>query len=145
MKMGKIIAMMITVCFLAGSAHAQMKKLSVDDVIAQLSAPVSLEPAQVSALKPIMESFQAQHDQIVQDLKPGENVRDARQKLRQLADEENQKVSAILSEDQMLTLKSLSIWRRHQMGRNPRATPSLPPPFIPTLPAAGPNTQNPQK
>lgn len=93
---------------LALSARAQDDILSVDERFATMKADLKLTPAQADSVKPILAEFAAKRQQVRDDAKSqvliDENA--MRKQMDQIREEENQKLSGVLTADQMKQWKS---------------------------------------
>jgi hypothetical protein len=87
MKIKLICCSMITGLFLLSSAAFANMNMSVDDMVNKMTTNLNLTPAQVIAVRPVIQNFKDKMDQIVQ--------------------EKEQKLSGILSADQMNKMQSM--------------------------------------
>ncbi len=79
-------SMIIGLVMLSSAAFANMN-MSVDDRVSKMTTDLSLTPDQVSAVRPVIQDFKDKVDQLMQ--------------------EKDQKLSGILSADQMTKMQSM--------------------------------------
>ena len=98
----------IALCILTGlisfniSALAQEEEQNADDALAKMKIKLSLTQVQAAAVKPIIEEYTDKYQHITQS--SGQlfmNKRSMRRQIDQLRIEENEKLSQILTPDQM--------------------------------------------
>ena len=87
MKIKLICCSMITGLALLSSAAFANMNMSVDDMVNKMTTNLNLTPDQVIAVRPVIQDFKDKMDQIVQ--------------------EKEQKLSGILSADQMSKMQSM--------------------------------------
>lgn len=136
MKTVKILGVALVVfLFLGGYVYAQTqsntqtqptaseqpgtrKPPTVDDMVQKMKTDLNLTQAQADALKPIMEQHMAKRKELMETLKQQGADRDAiRSQMEQLSQEQDQKLSKILSQDQMNKLKTKRAERRLHGGK----------------------------
>ena len=87
----------------ATSAYAQEKTSSVDDILEKMKTALNLTSQQVDALKPVVKENMAERKQLRQNLRQ-QGITDKatiKEQMDQLKAIENQRLSQILSADQM--------------------------------------------
>ena len=85
------------------SAYAQEKSSSADDLLEKMKTELNLTPQQVAALKPVVKENMAERKQLRQSLRQ-QGITDKatiKDQMDQLKAIENQRLSQILSADQM--------------------------------------------
>ena len=100
--MVKVILGLILVAFLLTPAYAQKQK-STDDIIQKMTTDLQLTPEQASAIKPIIEDSMAKSQGLMEQMK----------KLRQ---EEEQKMSQILTPEQMIKMQNMRKQHHKEKG-----------------------------
>ncbi len=112
----KIIAgVLVTLFFLPVYVYAQEGEQSVDAIMAKMKTELNLTKAQVDAVKPIIEENIAKRQAVIQTIKE-QNITDknmVRDRLEELKEEENQKLSQVLNKDQMKHWSDLQNQRHH--------------------------------
>ena len=106
---GKTVAgILVALFFLVGSAYAQEQK-SADEIVQKMTTDLSLTPDQASAIKPIIEDNMAKRQELFNSTTDRGAIKGQMDQLRQ---DENQKLSQILSADQMTKLNTMK--EQHQ-------------------------------
>jgi len=98
-----ILHVLVILFFLVISAYAQ-EITSVNDVVAKMKKEFNLTPQQVNAVKPVIEESAAKREELRQSVQEQSMIIDRatiQNKIGQLNQDENQKLSQILTQDQM--------------------------------------------
>ena len=109
------IAVVALVLFLgaAGCVYAAWQPPSADEMAAKMKIQLGLSDDQVQAVKPVLADFQSKRQALRQNAKDGDSPDPAvMQQMKALRDEENQKLSQILTPDQMAQLQKMQSQRR---------------------------------
>jgi len=108
--MRRVILSTALVLFLAAPVYAQEQR-SADDIVQKMTTELNLTPEQASAIKPIIEDNMAKRQALMNSSTDKSAIKD---QMTQLKQDENQKLSQVLSADQMATLNSLKEQNRGQ-------------------------------
>ena len=107
---GKTVAgILVVLFFLAGSVYAQEQK-SADEIVQKMTTDLSLTPEQATAIKPIIEDNMAKRQALLSGTTDRSAVKGQMDQLRQ---DEDQKLSQVLNQDQMTKLNTMKE-QRHQ-------------------------------
>jgi len=109
MKIKRIFYLSIISFFLMAPAYTQDKS-NADKVVAKMEKVLKLTQQQVDSLRPIVTEYTAKRQQLIQNFKDKGTIDKSRLhlKLKQLKEEENQKLS------QVLTHAQIKQWTDHQ-------------------------------
>ena len=108
---GKTIVGILAVSFLlVGSVYAQEQQKSADEIVQKMTTDLSLTPEQASAIKPIIEDNMAKRQELFNSTTDRSAIKGQMDQLRQ---DENQKLSQILTPDQVTKMNTMKE-QRHQ-------------------------------
>jgi len=116
MGMKKVLGLMILL-FLTVPAMAQQEPPSADQIIARMQSKLNLTQDQVAAVKPIIEKYSSEREELRQTMDDGTADRDTiRTQMKQLREAETKDLSQVLSSQQMGFWKQMMAKHKHPGG-----------------------------
>ena len=112
MREKTILGIFVIALFLGTSAYAQ-QRYTADEIVQKMTADLNLTPEQVTAIKPVIEDNMTKRQALFNNGADRSAIKD---QMMQLKQEEEQKLSQILTADQMTKLQSIKE-QGHQGGR----------------------------
>lgn len=107
---GKTVAgILVVLFFMAGSVYAQEQK-SADEIVQKMTTDLNLTPEQASSIKPIIEDNMAKRQELLNSTMDRSSIKG---QMTQLKQEEEQKLSQVLTPDQATKMNSMRE-ERHQ-------------------------------
>ena len=110
MRCKTIVGILAVSFLLVGSVYAQEQQKSADEIVQKMTTDLSLTPEQASAIKPIVEDNMAKRQELLSSTTDRSAIKGQMDQLRQ---DENQKLSQILTPDQVTKMNTMKE-QRHQ-------------------------------
>ena len=105
---GKIIISVLILFFVSGlSAYANQERRTLDDIVGRMQKELNLTDAQVEAIKPIIKENTEKRQEFFDSIagETSSNKAEIKRNMRKFKEEMNEKLSKILSPEQMEKLK----------------------------------------
>ena len=111
--MVKVILGLVLAVFLLTPAYAQHQK-SPDQIIEQMTTDLKLTPEQVKAVKPILDASAAKRQALLNSTQDKGTIKD---QMKQVKQEEEMKLSQVLTPDQMTKMNDLKKQNKKGTGK----------------------------